>query len=341
MNIRRIFLIVLVVGAGIFCCSREEDIMNGDPTPTPADIQWIKTKGPNSGRVFSLAIDTLTNNIFAGTEGNGVFKSTDKGETWVSFNSGLGGNVVYDLAIDGNNRIYAALSQAGLFRSALDADNWENISPRDTTVWAVAFSPAGPIFAGTSAGFYRSTDDGVNWQAKNNGLTDTTILSLAINSAGHIYAGTFTAGVFKSTDNGENWDPTALIGLTVQTLALNSTDDIFAGMLGGIAGEGLLFSRNGGANWSLPASGFTPSIVYDIAINSDDFVFAGGGGDGVLRSTDNGVSWETKNSGLTSTIIYSLALDKDERLYTGSDSGFVYYTLEPTNIPPDNQGGGQ
>lgn len=324
---------------GISSCSRDSTKPEDTPPPQePSDIEWIKTKGPNSGPVLSLAIDTLLNHVFAGTEG-GVFKSTDNGETWIPFNNGLGGNVVYELAVDRNSRVYAALSQGGIFRSELNADNWVSISPRDTTAWAVALNSAGHIFAGTSAGLYRSTDDGANWEEKNSGLPGAVILSLSINSVGHIYAGTNMAGVFRSTDGGDIWAPTALVIGAILAIELNSDDDVFAGMLTGIPGQGIRFSWDNGVVWRLPDGGFTPSIVYDVAVNSDDFVFAGGDGDGVLRSIDEGVNWETKNSGLTSTIIYSLALDKDERLYAGSDSGYVYYTFNPTTIPPIDPGG--
>jgi photosystem II stability/assembly factor-like uncharacterized protein len=320
-------------------CTRESSVGPDDngQTPKHADIEWIKTNGPGAGPVLSLAIDTTDNKIFAGTSGSGVFKSTDKGQTWVAFNNGLGGNEVYHLAIDATNLLYAALSNAGLYRSSVDSDNWENISPRDTVTWTVAFNSSEHIFTGTSGGLYRSTDNGINWEFLNNFLTDSIALSLAINSRDEIFAGANKGGVFYSTDNGNSWSQTVLAIGTILSLALNSDDYVFAGTLG----SGVYFSTDNGSNWEAPTSGFTPSIVYAIVSNSDNFVFAGGHGDGVLRSTDNGTIWEIKNSGLTSGIIYSLALDKDQRLYAGSDSGFVYYTFEPTNIPPLDAGGGE
>lgn len=330
-------MIALILLTVTLSCSRDQSTgpgNDGEP-PNPDDIEWIKTKGPNSGPVLSLAIDTLLNHIFAGTEGAGVFKSTDKGEAWTPFNNGLGGNVVYDLKIDGNNRIYAALSQAGLFRSDLNADNWVNIGPGDTTVWKVAINSSRHIFASSSAGVYRSTDNAANWTPVNNGLLDSVALALALNSGDEIFAGTYTKGLFFSNDNGNNWSQTALSAGTILSLGVSADNHVYAGYLG----AGMYYSTDGGFGWASPASGFSLTIVYDYAINSDRYVFACGDGGGVLRSIDKGVNWEAKNSGLTSLTLHALALDKDGRLYAGSDSGYVYYTFNPTTIPPIDPGG--
>jgi len=338
---KRLFLntaIVLgfIVYPALISCSRDSTRPEDNPPPpNPGDIEWIKTKGPDSGPVLSLAIDTLLNHIFAGTEGAGVFKSTDNGETWISFNNGLGGDVVYDLKIDENNRIYAALSQAGLFRSDLSADNWANISPRDTTVWKVAINSGGHIFAATTAGMYRSTDDAASWLPANNGLLDSVALSLALNPGDDLFAGTYTKGLFFSDDNGDTWSQTALSAGTILSLGVSADNHVYVGYLG----AGMYYSPDGGLSWASPANGFSLTIVYDYAINSDGYVFAGGDGGGVLRSTDKGVNWEAKNSGLTSLTINALELDRDERLYAGSDSGYVYYTFNPTTIPPIDPGG--
>lgn len=90
-----------------------------DPPPNP-DIVWIKTANPMGGAVLSLAVDS-SGNLFAGTEGGGVFKSPDKGNTWTPFNNGLSGMAVYDLTVTANDLIYAAANQQGLFRSSVDS----------------------------------------------------------------------------------------------------------------------------------------------------------------------------------------------------------------------------
>src|SRR4051812_38461338 len=51
----------------------------------PSLAQW-ESKGPYGGPIFSLK--TVGNLMFAGTT-NGIFKSSDNGQTWTASNKGL------------------------------------------------------------------------------------------------------------------------------------------------------------------------------------------------------------------------------------------------------------
>ena len=60
------------------------------------------------------------------------------------------------------------------------------------------------IFAGTwGGGVFRSTNNGINWTAVNNGLTELHVLELVV-SGTNLFAGT-EGGVFLSSNNGEIW----------------------------------------------------------------------------------------------------------------------------------------
>ena len=89
--------------------------------------------------------------MFVGTQGGGVFRSTDNAETWTGVNNGL----------------------------------------TDTNVRALAINNAsGHIFGGTwSSGVFRSTDNGDSWTAVNNGLGPLSVRSLVTNSGGDVFAG--------------------------------------------------------------------------------------------------------------------------------------------------------
>src|SRR5215813_2162336 len=80
--------------------------------------QWTNL-GPDGGYVFSLASDpTDHNRIYAGTA-DGVYKSTNGGNSWQMSNSGLPSGNVSALVIDpGNtNIIYAGSDSGGVFKS--------------------------------------------------------------------------------------------------------------------------------------------------------------------------------------------------------------------------------
>ena len=72
-----------------------------------ANAQWQQTS-LDSGWVMCLAING--NNIFAGTQGNGVYLSSNNGNSWAAM--GLTGYVVKAIAISGNN-IFAGTDQGG------------------------------------------------------------------------------------------------------------------------------------------------------------------------------------------------------------------------------------
>ncbi len=48
------------------------------------------SNGPEGGVIYALAIDPATpSTLYAGTDGGGVFKSTNGGGNWSAFNTGL------------------------------------------------------------------------------------------------------------------------------------------------------------------------------------------------------------------------------------------------------------
>jgi hypothetical protein len=61
------------------------------------------------------------------------------------------------------------------------------------------------LFAGTDGSHvYLSTNNGADWTAVNNGLTNSYVNAL-ITSGTNLFAGTNGSGVYLSTDNGANW----------------------------------------------------------------------------------------------------------------------------------------
>ena len=149
--------------------------------------------------VSSLAINS-TSHIFAGTEGSGVFRSTDNGDNWVQI--GLTNKFVQAFSINSSGHIFAGTAENGVFRSTDNGNSWTQISTgiSNINVQSLAINSADHIFAGDPEnGVFRSTDNGDNWTEINTGLTNTIVNSLAINSTSHIFAGTFDV-VFRSLE---------------------------------------------------------------------------------------------------------------------------------------------
>jgi hypothetical protein len=81
------------------------------------------------------------------------------------------------------------------------------MAPVTTRIRTLVITPGDStkLYAGTyGTGVYRSTDNGVSWNAcANTGLADLNVASLVTSPGGTLYAGT-GSGVYSSTDC-ESW----------------------------------------------------------------------------------------------------------------------------------------
>lgn len=174
---------------------------------------------PQGDGIDALAFAaTNDQNILAGTEQHGVFRSTDGGTTW-SAASGLPTNAdVYGVTVLPDfQTVYAALIKAGVYQSKDDGATWSAVNtglPTQVDAFTVITStplkgsPA--LFAGTNQGVFRSDDGAKTWIASSKGIGTTRVISLVADNreAGLIVAGTDT-GVFQSLDNGATWKAVA------------------------------------------------------------------------------------------------------------------------------------
>jgi hypothetical protein len=293
---------------------------------------WIRTNGPNVSSVKCIAVSP-SGDIFAGTNGGGAFRSTDKGATWIAINSGLSNAFVQCLAVGpGNNSLYAG-TQNELFYSADGGASWTAITNHLSLkaimdIRAVVVGPDGlggtVIFAGTKDnGIFKSNNNGASWTVINTGkLTDATFIkSLAVVSTGTergiVFAGT-DGGIFRSSDNGSIWTQVNS-GLTDQGIeCLFATHDgkkLFAGTFSGV-----FASADSGGSWTLLSIGQNINYINAIAVGGIEGpnIFAASYGDGIFRSTDNGATWTLVNTGLTSVWVNALAANGTD-IFLGAD----------------------
>jgi len=173
------------------------------------------------------------------------------------------------------------------------------------------------LFAGTSGGgVFLSFNNGTNWAAVNNGLTNTGVSALAVNGI-NLFAGT-GGGVFLSTNNGTNWTAVnnGLTNFNVRALAVSGTN-LFAGTDGGV-----FLSTNNGTSWTAASTGLTNTSVYALAVSGTN-LFAGTFSGGVFLSTNNGTSWTAVNTGLTNPNVNALAIS-GTNIFAGTSGGGVW-----------------
>ncbi len=305
-----------------------------DTFPTGAQDFWQETNGPNSESIECISINS-SDHIFAGTWGDGVFRSTDNGDSWVEINNGITGMfelTVGSLVVNFSDHIFAG-TYDGMFRSMDNGDSWIEINTglTNTSVISLAINSSDHIFAGTwGGGVFFSNDNGDSWTEINTGLTNTIVHSLAINSSDHIFAGTLMSGVFRSTNNGNSWTEIntglTIMATPIESLVINSDEHIFAGN----DAFGVFRSTNNGDLWTEINTGLTDLYIRSLAINSVGHLFVGTRNGGVFRSTNNGDSWAGINTGLTDTDIPSLAVNSSDHIFAGTDGGCVCRSIEST-----------
>ena len=130
----------------------------------------------------SLAVDpTDANVVYLGTgwgsfNGNGVYKSTDGGETWAPANRGMMDYGITALAVNptGSQVVYAGGNGSELFKSSDGGESWTDLTDmlpiepgQQQPVRAIAIAPDSPdtiYLLHERAGVLVSTDGGAKWR---------------------------------------------------------------------------------------------------------------------------------------------------------------------------------
>ncbi len=272
--------------------------------------------------------------IFIGTIshiGSIIYKSTNSGNSWSSV-ANLGTKCLAE--IDSGQIFAAHTGYQQYHRSTDGGETWVPGFIPLGGVNDIALNDSGHIFlAGQPA--YRSTDNGYNWAALNNGLSDEA-RSIAINDSGHIFAGSWgeyssTSGIYRSTNNGDSWSfvkPGFRVNFS-KNIVINNNGDIIVGSWG----YGIWKSTDNGDTWNQNNSGLGHYYVRSmhIALNGD--VYAGLDGGGIYRSTDEGESW--MQVGLYVAGVRKIAINSNDDIFTSvwgmSRSTDLGITWEPIN----------
>jgi len=251
----------------------------------PVQAQWQKTAGPPG---MSVKVFYQRGNIlFAGTSGNGVFRSTNNGISWSASNTGIADKTVFAMIANGTS-VFAGTDN-GVFRSNDNGTTWEaaNRGIEQKFVYSFVFGN-GFLFAGTSGGIYKSADGG-NWTDANGNALTSSIIHDIIYTPPHLVAIASNL-VFYSDDNGDSWfyNPRSPFVLGANPSFLAQHDSVLLA-----TASGVFRSFDGGINWG----GFiqvTPSdqgnIVGLVQLNGR---IIAGTRDGIFYSNNFGNTWKS------------------------------------------------
>ncbi|MBN1567289.1 MAG: hypothetical protein JXA73_05555 [Acidobacteria bacterium] len=309
--------------------------------------------GPGGLRVNTLAIDpTDPQKLYAGTEGYGIFKSTDGGGYWSAINTGLTDTRITVLAIDPTtpNTIYAGTQNRGVFKTTNGGDSW-NASQAGLyiggTITSLQLDPIAPqtIYLTTLGGYgvYKSINAGDDWSPSNSGLDDYSVSSLAIDPADPqtLYVAA-DEEVFKSINGGMTWTASDS-GLIDHYRAFKLAVDprVPTTIYMGTWGFGMFKSMDGGQSWGEITANLTLRVIIALAIDPvDSSTIYAGTFEALFKSTDAGDSWDTVNHGIASVSFRTIAIDPKfpQTLYVGTDGGIFKSTDGGNTWRPINAG---
>jgi photosystem II stability/assembly factor-like uncharacterized protein len=283
-----------------------------------ATAPWEKTAGPPGVR--TNVIFKANNIVYAGTETQGVYKSTDNGLSWGAANAGIERTSISDMIASGANLLAAVKADCptalNIFKSTDNGATWSgtaglagkianSLALKGNVVWA--FFSALP----NESGLARSTDNGNTWQVVPSIITNAGE-SIVSDNAIIVAEDNF---IWRSTDDGASWDVVEQFALTgIGSFARAGTK------LFGAARAGIQTSTDNGASWN-----FEPFSDGAFSFSSSGSTIYLGSASKVFKSTDLGATWIDMSNGLGNGGIEALLYD-GTTLFAGTpaDAAGIY-----------------
>ena len=305
-------------------------ILIGLVSQVRADVNggWVQTNGPYGGEVRALYA-APKGVLFAGTWGAGIFRSTNRGNTWTPVNTGLaykpGEGFVYVEVFAQKGEVLYVGTQEGLYASTDGGNRWHPVSSfrKHESISGIVVIGDRIYVGALNTGIWYSDDDGGSWLEVNDGFGPKSVRTLS--SIGT----TLIAGGHRLFRKRANED--ALIAINddffvqrVESLAV--MDDLL--YVGAYTNEGELFkSKDEGDSLTY----ITPEKVRNPVIALAAFgatVYTGTYGSGIFRSDDGGDSWTAVNEGLTDQKVCALLAVNEDTVFAGTAEGGIFRTMD-------------
>jgi len=265
-------------------------------------------------------------NNFCAVSDNGVYLSTDNGNTWEMKPSGLISTSVFAFLNIGSN-VLTGTYGAGAFLSADSGKSWQPY-PNLNAGGFNAFSESdSALFAATTTdGLLKSTDEGVSWERVLTSVQDPYFRTVGSNG-NTVLAASSNEGAYRSSDNGVTWSP---IGSGLSDPEIADFSFIESIVYASTTFFGFIFrSTDDGLTWTQSSNGLSPYSSVHKVIKQGHYLFAAAG-DGVYRSSDNGNNWSLAIIGMTSTSILTI-IAYDSTIIVGTLEGFIYKSTDAGN----------
>jgi photosystem II stability/assembly factor-like uncharacterized protein len=316
-------------------------------------VNWSRSDLGLPGDVSSVRVDPRnSSNIFV-VSSNRIYKSSDKGATWLPTLATPAGSLWINPA---DSTLYATVVNpsaptASIWRSRDGGATFAIVDTRlsgtasqmvfDPTNASVIYGHWGGVGQCQVAGIYKSTDGGDMWKATGltgcgTGLGDSgpDPGALAIDPAHPptLYASTHQGGLMRSDDGGDTW---TTIGALVNEVQVDARSTLYA-----VSGNVVDMRPPGGATVTKVAPGFINMLVIDPTNSSIWYAITSSNpGTGIYKTIDGGDTWQHVTNGLPNSLgISSLEIDPGApgTLYLGafplSDGLFAKLSPDGTSL---------
>lgn len=305
---------------------------------------WKSTDGgtnwtPLTDQEVSMAMGSIvvdpnnSNIIYAGTGeatysgasyyGRGLLKSTDGGNSWTNYTTGLPTSTYFSrLVIQPGNSQYllAALGNAGLYRSTNGGVSWNALlgGRCDDVVYTSSGDTAFAV--GSGVGLRRSIDGGVTFSSFGTGLINSnrTHFDLCKSNPAFMYAAVYGGSlvrIYKSTNYGANWSELSTTS-NFKSLDHQAWYDLYCRVNPqnpnkAYVGTIDVFRSTDGTNFSNITNGYAGGSVhvdqhflFFHPTDENTFIVCNDGG--IWKTTNNGSSFTNMNQNLTLTQFYRI-----------------------------------
>ena len=291
---------------------------------------WVQTNGPYGGEILTIYA-APKGVLFAGTEGAGAFRSTDRGNSWTSVNTGLhyesGEGFTGVTAFMQKGETFYAGTRRTLYASTDGGNTWHHVSnfrKHESISGIVVIGDR--IYVGTlNTGVWYSDDDGNSWLQVNDGFGPGLIRELS--SIGTTLVAGVGDRVFRKRANADELTAVHDDFILQQIDAFAAMGDLL--YVGGHAGSGgkIFRSNDEGDSWTRITAEDMAHTVTALAVFGGT-LYAGTYGSGVFRSDDSGDSWTAVNNGLADRTVSALLVVNEDTVFAGTLGGGIFRTMD-------------